>query len=116
MDRPRQPVEAAHALAVALDDLGDRVAIEVGVEDGGMDITLAAHRFRVAKLFRDMRDRFDDILPGLRVGVVGGERASGSMGDSSITVAMPYRAMCLMLPGGPTLDLEIATTITLTPW
>jgi hypothetical protein len=54
--------------------------------------------------------------PGGCSDVVGGERASGSMADASITVALPYRARCQMLPGGATLDLEIAATITLTPW
>jgi hypothetical protein len=54
--------------------------------------------------------------PGGCSDVVGGERASGSMADASITVALPYRARCQMLPGGAALDLEIAATITLTPW
>ena len=54
--------------------------------------------------------------PGGCSDVVGGERASGSMADASITVALPYRARCQMVPGGATLDLEIAATITLTPW
>src|SRR5262245_41109941 len=54
--------------------------------------------------------------PGGCSDIVGGERASGSVVDSSITVALPYRATCQMLPGGSALDLEIAATITLTPW
>jgi len=54
--------------------------------------------------------------PGGCSDVVGGERASGSMADASIIVALPYRARCQMLPGGAALDLEIAATITLTPW
>ena len=54
--------------------------------------------------------------PGGCSDIVGGDRASGSVVDSSITVALPYRATCQMLPGGTALDLEIAATITLTPW
>jgi len=49
--------------------------------------------------------------------VVGGERATGSMSNGSINVALPYRATCEMTPGnGPSWDLEIAATVTLTPW
>jgi hypothetical protein len=54
--------------------------------------------------------------PGGCSDVVGGDRASGSLADASITVALPYRARCQMLPGGAALDLDIAATITLTPW
>jgi hypothetical protein len=54
--------------------------------------------------------------PGGCSDIVGGERASGSMSDASITVALPYRAMCQMVPGGASLDIEIAATITLRPW
>jgi hypothetical protein len=54
--------------------------------------------------------------PGGCSNIVGGERATGSMTDGSISVALPYRAQCQMLPGGASLDLEIAATITLTPW
>jgi hypothetical protein len=54
--------------------------------------------------------------PGGCSDIVGGDRASGSIADASITVALPYRAVCQMVPGGASLDLEIASTITLTPW
>lgn len=54
--------------------------------------------------------------PGGCTNIVGGDRATGSIAGDSITMTMPYRAQCEMLPGGPTLDLEIAATITLTPW
>jgi hypothetical protein len=54
--------------------------------------------------------------PGGCSNIVGGDRASGSMRDASITVALPYRALCQMVPGGAQMDLDIAATITLTPW
>jgi hypothetical protein len=54
--------------------------------------------------------------PGGCSNIVGGDRASGSITSAAITVALPYRAVCQMVPGGASLDLEIAATITLTPW
>jgi hypothetical protein len=54
--------------------------------------------------------------PGGCSDIVGGDHATGSITDGSIKVALPYRAVCQMVPGGPSLDLEIAATITLTPW
>lgn len=60
--------------------------------------------------------------PSLTVGgctnVAGGETATGSMSRDSIVIDVPYRATCEMAPGGaaPLWDLEIAATITLTPW
>ena len=59
-------------------------------------------------------------LPGFSPGgcsdVVGGDRASGSITDESISVALIFRTVCQMIPGGASLDLEIAATITLSPW
>ena len=44
----------------------------------------------------------------------GGDRASGSVAPDSFVVALPYRGTCDITPvAGPSLDLEIATTITL---
>lgn len=41
--------------------------------------------------------------------------ATGSLSGDSIVIALPYRATCDMMPvTGPSLDLQIATTITLT--
>ena len=59
-----------------------------------------------------------NFTPGGCTNVTGGQRASGSMSRDSIVVDVPYRATCEMVPGGgaPPLDLEIAATITLTPW
>ena len=60
--------------------------------------------------------------PSLTVGgcrnVAGGETATGSMSRDSIVIDVPYRATCEMALGGaaPFWDLEIAATITLTPW
>lgn len=50
--------------------------------------------------------------------LVGGESAVAAMSGGSIVVALPYRATCEMAPGGgaPSWELEIAATITLTPW
>jgi hypothetical protein len=63
----------------------------------------------------DFLQRF---IPGGCRDIVGGERASGSMAGNAISVTMPYRATCEMALGGlaPWWDLEIAATITLTPW
>src|SRR5688572_22699591 len=45
----------------------------------------------------------------------GGETATGSLSTDSIVIALPYRATCQMAPVvGPSWDLEIAATITLT--
>jgi hypothetical protein len=56
--------------------------------------------------------------PGGCTNVVGGDRATGSMADAAITVALPYRATCGMAmgSGAPSLDLDITLTLTLTPW
>lgn len=56
--------------------------------------------------------------PGGCTNVVGGDHAIGSMTDASITVALPYHATCGMAMGSsaPSLDLDISTTVTLTPW
>jgi hypothetical protein len=56
--------------------------------------------------------------PGGCTNVVGGERATGSRSADSIILAIPYRATCEMSLGGgaPRWDLEIAATLTLTPW
>jgi hypothetical protein len=56
--------------------------------------------------------------PGGCTNVVGGERASGSMSGDSIILSIPYRATCEMSLGGlaPWWDLDIAATLTLTPW
>src|SRR5262245_54373179 len=46
----------------------------------------------------------------------GGEPAPGTRSANSIVVTLPYRATCEMSPViGPSWDLEIAATITLTP-
>jgi hypothetical protein len=46
----------------------------------------------------------------------GNQSATGSLSAGSIVVALPYRAMCDMVPVvGPSLDLEIVATITLIP-
>ena len=46
----------------------------------------------------------------------GSAAASGVLSADSIVVALPYRAMCDMAPVvGPSWDLDIAATITLTP-
>jgi hypothetical protein len=57
-------------------------------------------------------------IPGGCRNVVGGERATGSRSSDSITVSLPYSATCEMALGGgaPSWDLDIAATITLTPW
>jgi hypothetical protein len=57
-------------------------------------------------------------LPGGCATVAGGDRATGSRSGDTIIVNLPYRATCEMAPGGtmPSLDLEIAATLTLTPW
>jgi len=55
--------------------------------------------------------------PGGCSNVVGGDHATGSMSNGSINVALPYRATCEMAPSNaPSWDLEIAATVTLTPW
>jgi hypothetical protein len=59
-------------------------------------------------------------VPEFKVGgcasAAGGGTATGSLSAGSIVVALPYRATCEMTPVvGPSLDLEIAATITLTP-
>lgn len=56
--------------------------------------------------------------PGGCANVSGGDRATGSRSGDTIVVNLPYRATCEMVPGGgaPPLDLEIAATLTLTPW
>ena len=56
--------------------------------------------------------------PGGCRDIVGGERASGSRSTGSIVVNVPYNATCEMAMGGlaPWWDLQIAATITLTPW
>jgi hypothetical protein len=54
--------------------------------------------------------------PGGCANIEGGQRAVGVRSGNSIIVDLPYRATCEMLPGGPRLDLEIASTVTLTPW
>lgn len=58
--------------------------------------------------------------PEFKVGgcasAAGGETATGVLSADSIVMALPYRAMCDMSPAaGPSWDLEIAATITLTP-
>lgn len=58
-------------------------------------------------------------VPAFTVGgcanAVGGETAAGSLSADSIVMALPYRATCDMTPvTGPSMDLQIATTITLT--
>jgi hypothetical protein len=58
--------------------------------------------------------------PEFKVGgctnAAGGERATGTRSNDSIVVVLPYRATCEMSRGaGPSLDLEIAAEITLTP-
>ena len=57
-------------------------------------------------------------IPGGCGNVVGGERATGSRSGDSITLSLPYSATCEMARGGgaPSWDLDIAATITLTPW
>ena len=59
-----------------------------------------------------------DFRPGGCMNVVGGERAAGSMSADSISLSIPYRATCEMSLGGnaPWWDLDIAATLTLTPW
>jgi hypothetical protein len=54
--------------------------------------------------------------PGGCSDILGGDRASGSITNGAITVALPYRGVCQMVPNGASLDIEIAATITLTPW
>jgi hypothetical protein len=56
--------------------------------------------------------------PGGCANIAGGDRATGTRSGDTIVVNLPYRATCEMMPGGgtPSLDLEIAATITLTPW
>jgi hypothetical protein len=59
-------------------------------------------------------------VPGFTVGgcanAAGNEAATGLLSADSIVVALPYRATCQMAPVvGPSWDLEIAATITLTP-
>ena len=57
--------------------------------------------------------------PEFKVGgcapAAGGQRATGTRSADSIVITMPYRAMCEMSPFGPSWDLDIAATITLTP-
>lgn len=58
-------------------------------------------------------------VPAFKVGgcrnAAGAETATGSLSGDSIVVALPYRATCDITPvAGPSVDLEIATTITLT--
>lgn len=57
-------------------------------------------------------------MPGGCADVAGGDRATGARSGDTIVVNLPYRAICEMVPGGgaPSLDLEIAATLTLTPW
>jgi hypothetical protein len=57
-------------------------------------------------------------IPGGCASVAGGDRATGSRSGDTIVVNLPYRATCEMAPnvGAPSLDLEIAATLTLTPW
>jgi hypothetical protein len=46
----------------------------------------------------------------------GGATAAGTFSSGSFVLALPYRATCEMTPiTGPSLDLDIAATITLTP-
>jgi hypothetical protein len=56
--------------------------------------------------------------PGGCTNVVGGERAAGSRSANSIILSIPYRATCEMSrgAGAPAWDLDIAATLTLTPW
>src|SRR6185369_10810169 len=54
--------------------------------------------------------------PGGCTNVDGGQRASGVRSGDSIVVDLPYHATCEMFRGGPSLELEIGATITLTPW
>lgn len=64
----------ARDFAVGVRELFDNVchgAIEVCVEDSGMDVAFAAHRGRIAKTFGDRRDGLDDILFELCGGVTG---------------------------------------------
>ena len=58
--------------------------------------------------------------PDFKVGgctnAAGGGIATGSVSGNSIVLALPYRATCDIMPAlGPSLDLEITATITLTP-
>ena len=59
-----------------------------------------------------------DFRPGGCTNVVGGEQASGSMTGDTISLSVPYRATCQMSSsaGAQSLDLDIAATLTLTPW
>jgi hypothetical protein len=56
--------------------------------------------------------------PGGCTDVLGGDHAAGSISDASMTIALPYHATCEMALGGgaPRWDLDISTTVTLTPW
>ena len=59
-------------------------------------------------------------VPDFKVGgctnAAGARSATGSLSGDSIVVALPYRATCEIAPvTGPSLVLEIAATITLTP-
>jgi hypothetical protein len=58
--------------------------------------------------------------PAFKVGgctiAAGGDRATGARSADSIVITLPYRATCEMSPlAGPSWELEIAATITLTP-
>ena len=63
-----------------------------------------------------------EFIPNFRPGgctnVVGGERVGGSRSTDGIVLSVPYHATCEMALGGgaPSLDLDIAATVTLTPW
>ena len=59
-----------------------------------------------------------DFRPGGCTNVVGGEQAAGSRSGDTISLSLPYHATCQMSSsaGAASLDLDIAATLTLTPW
>jgi len=59
-----------------------------------------------------------NFTPGGCTNVEGGERVSGSRSADGIVLSLPYHATCEMALGGgaPSWDLDIAATVTLTPW
>ena len=59
-----------------------------------------------------------DFTPGGCTNVLGGERATGALSSDSISLSIPYHATCEMVRGGsaPSLNLDIAATVTLTRW
>jgi len=63
-------------------------------------------------------DFIPNFTPGGCTNVVGGERAAGSRSADGIVLSLPYHATCEMSPGAgaPQWDLDIAATVTLTPW